>query len=336
MGGNIVKSVAILGAGRIAWVHAKALSQMGVKIACVFDVIEHTAQKLAHTVGAVVTDSATSAIAHPHVTAVYICTPTGTHIDFIEQSVHAGKAVFCEKPLSLDVSLARQCAENLKHSDVPIMMGFNRRFDPTHMAVKQAVHNGDIGHIHNLMIISRDPRLPPLSYVEHSGGLFMDMTIHDFDMTRYILGDKDKIVSVFASGGVRINPDIIQYNDIDTGAVYMQSASGVLCQILNSRQAVYGYDQRVEVFGSNGMVQSDNMHENTMIKYIKNTPKTQARLEDFFLQRYADSYRLQSESFWQSVTQNTPVATTVQDGLQAMELAKIAEKSLRQNQWVQV
>lgn len=328
-----MKAVAILGAGRIAWVHAKALSQMGAKIACVYDVVQDMAQKLAHSVGCQVAHSVNNAITHPAVAAVYICTPTHTHIDFIEKSVRAGKAVFCEKPLSMDLDLATQCADNLKNADVPIMIGFNRRFDPTHMAVKNAVQNGEIGDVHNLTIISRDPGLPPLSYVENSGGMFMDMTIHDFDMVRYILGG-DKIISLFASGGIRINPDIGQYNDIDTGAVHMQSARGVFCQILNSRQAVYGYDQRLEVFGSKGMVQSENMHENNMVKTTQNATKTHTRLEGFFLQRYADSYRLQSERFWQSVTKNIPVATTLQDGIRAMELAKIAEKSLAENQLI--
>lgn len=323
----MTKSVAILGAGRIAWVHAKALSQLGVKVASVFDVMPEMAQKFADAFGCVVADSPTDAINHPDVAAVYVCTPTDTHIDFMRESVMAGKAVFCEKPVSMDLQKARQCQSDFANSDVPVMVGFNRRFDPTHRAVQQAVQNGNIGDIHNITITSRDPGLPPLSYVEKSGGMFMDMTIHDFDMTRYILGD-DAIVSLFASGGVRIDDAITQYNDIDTGAVHLQSESGVLCQIINSRQAVYGYDQRLEVFGSQGMVQSDNVHENDMVTYTNTTTKSQTRLEDFFLQRYEKSYYYQSESFWQSVTENAPVATTLDDGVMAMELAFMAQESL--------
>ena len=330
-----MQSVAILGAGRIAWVHAQALSQLGIKVACVFDVVEAMAQKFVDTFGCVLADSPHSAITYPDVAAVYICTPTDTHIDFIRQSVQAGKAVFCEKPVAMDVELARQCMADMSSADVPIMVGFNRRFDPTHHALRQAVVDGDIGHIHNITIISRDPDVPPLSYVKTSGGMFMDMTIHDFDMTRYILGD-DAIASVFASGNIRINDRIARYNDIDTGAVHMHSEGGVLCQIINSRRAVYGYDQRIEVFGSGGMLQSENIHENTIRKYTQHATKTHPRLQDFFLQRYEKSYYYQSQSFWQSVTHNAPVATTLHDGVMATELAVLAQQSLTQKQVVHI
>ncbi len=326
-----MKTVAILGAGRIGWVHAKSLLQLGVKIVCVYDVFDELAQKFAQNYDCQVVDSPEQAITHPDVQAVYICTPTDTHVDFIYQSAKAGKAVFCEKPVTLDMDIAEKCLCDLSGCDVPIMMGFNRRFDPTHRAVQQAVINGDIGDIHNITIISRDSGLPPLSYIEKSGGMFMDMTIHDFDMVRYILGDDD-ICNIFASGGIRIDNALQWYDDIDTNALHLQSEGGVLCQIINSRQAVYGYDQRLEVFGSKGMLQSENEHENNMVKYTQNTTKIQVRLEDFFLQRYEKSYYYQSESFWQSVTHKTPVATSLYDGVMAIKLAYMAQQSLQQKQ----
>ena len=325
-----MSAIAMLGAGRIAWVHARALQKIGVKIATVFDVNIDGAKQFSATFDCSIAPSADDAITHKDVSAVYICTPTDTHIDMMQRAVQAGKAVFCEKPVDIDYGLVKQCGDDLAGADVPIMMGFNRRFDPTHNAVKKAIVDGDIGTLHNLTIISRDPDLPPLDYVARSGGIFNDMTIHDFDMVRYLLGD-DAIVSLYADGGCLIDTAIEQYNDMDSVAVQLKSSEGVQCQIINSRKAVYGYDQRIEAFGSAGMVQSDNIRKHQMRTYTSTHTNAQQPLEDFFLQRYEQSYILQAESFWQAVCEKTDVVTTLHDGVMASYLAHLANQSKAQN-----
>lgn len=325
-----MSAITMLGAGRIAWVHAKALQQIGVKIATVFDVHQPSAKKLAETFNCTIADDLDSAITHKDTSAVYICTSTDTHIDIMKKSVQAGKAVFCEKPVDIDYQLVKQCGDDLSNADVPIMIGFNRRFDPTHNAVKNAIMDGDIGTLHNLMIISRDPQLPPLDYVARSGGIFNDMTIHDFDMIRYLLGDDD-IISLYADGGCLIDKSIERYDDMDSVTIQLKSSKGVHCQIINSRQAVYGYDQRMEAFGSNGMVQSENIRKNQMRTYTHNHTNSEQPLEDFFLQRYEQSYLLQAQSFWQSVTEKKPVLTPLTDGVMASYLAHLAKQSKDKN-----
>lgn len=321
-----MSTIAMLGAGRIGWVHAKALQRLGVKIAIIFDVYEPGAAEFAKAFDCTIADSLDSAIENPTVSAVYVCTSTDTHIDIIKRCVKAGKAVFCEKPVDIDYNSVKQCADDLANCDVPIMIGFNRRFDPTNCAVKDAISNGDVGQLHNLTIISRDPGGSPLEYIARSGGMFTDMTIHDFDMLRYLLGDDD-LVSLYAQGNCLIDDAIKQYNDIDSATVVLQSASGVHCQIINSRQAVYGYDQRIEAFGADGMVQTDNIRKHQLCSYTKTQTHARTQLEDSFIKRYEESYFLQAESFWQSVTEKKNVATTLQDGVMASYLGHLANQS---------
>ncbi len=318
--------VAILGAGRIAHVHAKAVGAAGAKFVAVYDLFAQAAQKLAAIHGADAEPSVEAILARADVDAVIIATPTDTHVEFIVRCAQAGKAVLCEKPLALTAAEAQRCIDQIGHLPLTIQIGFNRRFDPSHRALQQALAGGDVGELEQLTITSRDPGPPPAEYLRHSGGLFKDMTIHDLDMARWLLPEPP--ISIYAQGDCLVNPEIGKLGDIDTATLFLRTAGGHQCTILNSRRAVYGYDQRIEVHAAAGMLISGNHHENSLLRYGAKNAGAPGPLQNFFLDRYADSYRLEIADFLDAVKAGRPASVTLQDGLDALLLAEAAQRSV--------
>ena len=314
----------MLGAGRIAGVHAAAISQNPQsKLVAISDFYPEVADKLARQFDAVMRTNE-DIIADPEIDAVLIATPTDTHSDLIEAATAAGKAVLCEKPVDLSLERARACLHNSAPSGVPVMVGFNRRFDPNFAALKASLEAGDIGKAELLSITSFDPAPPPVSYIKTSGGLFRDMMIHDFDMANFIMGEAP--ISVMATASCVVDPEIGAAGDVDTAVVTLSYADGRIAVIKNSRRAAYGYDQRVELLGAQGLLQAQNMLENTV---VKSTDKgvTGAKPTYFFLERYMAAYAAEWASFVDAVTNGTALPVTLSDGIDALAMAEAATRS---------
>ena len=323
--------VALFGAGRIGKIHAANLAaQAGVQFKYVVDVNAEAAAALAAIHGG---SSATieAALADPEVKAVVIASSTDTHADLILRSAAAGKAIFCEKPVDLTLDRARACAAAVKEAGVLCMLGFQRRYDPTFNALKKRIEAGEIGTPELLIVTSRDPGPPPVSYIKVSGGIFKDMLIHDFDIFRWILDDA--AVSVHATGSCLVDPAIGEAGDLDTAVVTIRTASGRLCQINATRRAAYGYDQRFEVLGSKGMLQAGN-HKPTEVTAYGAVNVSVDKPEDFFLERYRVAYAQEMAHFFDALSHGTPLRTTVEDGLKALELAEAATLSWREQRVV--
>lgn len=329
--------IAVLGCGRIGQMHAANIARHPrTSLAMVFDMHEPSASEVAAREGTVVAGSAEAVFASDEVDAVLIATATPTHADFIEMAVAAGKAVLCEKPIDLDLARVNTCAARISGTTVPIQLGFNRRFDPGHRAARDAVRAGEIGDLHQVIITSRDPGLPPRAYLEAAGGLFRDMTIHDFDLARFMLGD-DPVVEVFAVAGALIDPKLgAELNEIDSAMIIMRTEGGKQCHINNSRAAVYGYDQRVELMGSNGMVLSDNRKPHEMRRYSATASEVSAPYQFFFLERYSAAFNAQIDFFVEAVEKGTPTDVGFEDGRQALILAETAYRSLAEGRLVKV
>lgn len=280
-----------------------------------------------------VTSNAGEVINHPGIDAILICTSTNVHADYAIQVARAGKAIFCEKPLDLSLEKVRETLKVVKESDVPLMLAFNQRFDPNFREIRNNIVSGKIGKLHSIHIISRDPGPPPIPYIKSSGGLFMDMTIHDFDMAGYLANDE--VEEVFAKGFNLVDPEIGKAGDIDTAYVMLTCKNDVTVMIENSRKACYGYDQRLEVFGSGGMMKAENPLK-TMNYFMDQYGVHLSRNLDFFIDRYAESYLLEMKAFIEALQQNKPMPVTGEDGLKAMLLALAANKSMRENRVVRV
>jgi len=317
--------IAVLGAGRIGRIHGRnAASHSGAKLVVVADPHAPSAEALASATGARVA-SIDEAITAPDVDAVLICTPTTTHADLIERAAAAGKAVFCEKPVDLSSARIETCLASVERAGIPLMIGFNRRFDPNFATLRQRLADGEVGDVELVTILSRDPSPPPASYVATSGGLFRDMMIHDLDMARFLLlGDEP--VEVHAVGSSLVDPEIGKAGDVDTAAVLLKTASGKIVQISNSRRATYGYDQRVEVHGSKGMIRAGNIHRTT-VEVATGNGFTADPVQDFFLERYAEAYRAELEAFLTAVSTGTAPQPSGRDGLMAQRLADAATEA---------
>lgn len=326
-------TIGLLGAGRIGKVHAAAIAQTaGARLVAVADALPDAASELAaqydaevHTIDEIMDDAS--------IDAVFITTPTDMHADLIERAARAGKKIFCEKPIDLDVQRVRDCLAVVEETGALLMVGFNRRFDPNFELVRRRIDEGAIGAVEMVTIISRDPGPPPLSYMERSGGLFRDMTIHDFDMARFLLGEEP--VSVTAVGSVLVDPEIATVPDIDSAAITLVTATGKIAQISNSRRSGYGYDQRIEVLGSQGMARADNLHETT-IEVAGAGGFTRAPLMDFFLERYMASYEAEVALFVDLALHGGEVTPTGDDGLRALILAEAAVRSHAERRTVDV
>ena len=260
--------------------------------------------------------------------AIVICSPTDTHANYVSIAAKKGIDVFCEKPLDLSLEKVKQVLKTVNESKIKLMLGFNRRFDSEFQSVKEKIVNGHIGDIHTIKITSRDPSPPPINYIKSSGGMFLDMTIHDFDMVRY-LTDKE-IVEVYAKGNALINPEIAKAGDIDTAIINLTFEDGSMAVIDNCRKAVYGYDQRVEVFGSKGMVQSKNKFDKYTLTYSENGV-TSALPQHFFLERYADAYKKEMDHFIDCIRNKKNPEVSGYDGLMSLMLGLCAKESLKIN-----
>jgi len=319
-------NLCLFGAGRIGAIHAANVdASPDARLAYVVDVFEESAQTLADQYGARVV-SVEQALADPDIHAVIIASSTDTHADLIERSAEAGKAIFCEKPIDLDLERTRQCLATIERCDVTCLVGFNRRYDPQFHELKSQLKAGRIGSVEMITITSRDPAPPPAKYVNSSGGLFRDMMIHDLDMARWLLGEEP--VEVFATASCLIDPAIGEAGDVDTALVTLKTASGKLCQISNSRRAVYGYDQRIEVLGAEGMLQANNQLESNLV-VTDDQGSNGAKPHHFFLERYAEAYRLELANFINVLTGREQPLTNEHDGLMALALAEAALESAR-------
>ena len=325
--------IGLLGCGRIGQVHAKSIAHLdGVEVSAVADAFAAPAEALASSTGSVVLGSE-ALIQSAEVDAVVIGTPTDTHYDLIHQAAAAGKAIFCEKPVDMSADRIRDCMEAVAKANVPFLTAFNRRFDPNFAHVQSRIAAGDIGAVEIVTIQSRDPSPPPVSYIKSSGGLFRDMMIHDLDMARFLLGEEP--TSVYAVGAALVDPAIGEAGDVDTAAVTLTTASGKICQISNSRRASYGYDQRIEVHGADGMLRAENMLENT-VQLATSEGFRAAPAQHFFLERYAEAYRREMAHFVSAVRDGTPVSPSIEDGLRAQVLADAAAESLEKGTPVEV
>ena len=330
-----VLRIGVIGVGRIGRMHADLLARRipGATVTRVHDAHSESARDVAETLGVVAAADVEELLGASDVDAVAICTSTDTHADLIVAAAEAGKAIFCEKPVSLDLATVDRALAAVAAAGVPFQIGFNRRFDPAHAAVAAAVANGDIGTPQLVRITSRDPAPPPIDYIRTSGGIFLDMTIHDFDMARYVTGSE--VVEVYARGGVRVDAEIGEAGDVDTAVVVLEHANGCLTTIDNSRQAVYGYDQRVEVFGSAGMAASENPLAHTAV--VRSAAGTRAAtLPYFFLERYIPSYLREWEAFVAAVSAGATPPVTGPDARAPLVIGLAAWKSLREGRPVRV
>ncbi|MGZ2745966.1 inositol 2-dehydrogenase [Burkholderia stagnalis] len=324
---------ALFGAGRIGKIHAANLArQPGARLKYVVDMHAPAAQALAHAHGAEAADVA-RALGDAAVQAVVIASSTNTHADLIVAAANAGKAVFCEKPIDLGVDRSRACAEAVRRNGVTCMIGFQRRFDPTFAALKALVERGEIGEPEMLIVTSRDPGAPPPDYLRSSGGIFKDMLIHDFDVFRWLLGDDAQ--TLHATGSCLTDPVVRDAGDIDSTAVTIRTRRGLLCQINTSRRAAYGYDQRVELLGSQGMLQAGNVRPTEVTAWSAGGIATDVP-EPFFLERYRQAYAAEIAHFVDALRDGAPVRTTIDDGLAALELAEAAMTSWQTGRVVEV
>ncbi|MGF1563091.1 MAG: inositol 2-dehydrogenase [Geminicoccaceae bacterium] len=327
---------AVLGCGRIGKMHAANLRQHpDTELVMVYDVHRPSAEAAASGGGVAIAEHAEDVFAADLVEAVLIATSTETHAEYIEQAVAAGKPVLCEKPIDLDLKRVNLCAERIAGSPVPVQIGFNRRFDPGHRAAREACLAGEIGALHQVVITSRDPGMPPRSYYQAAGGLLRDMTIHDFDLARFMLGDEP--VEVFAMAARMIDPALMtELNDHDTAMLLMRTADGKQCHINNSRTAVYGYDQRVELLGSQGMLLSDNRKPHELRRFNAEQSEASAPYQYFFIERYHEAFMAELASFVAHIKDGTPPEVGFEDGRRALVLAEAAYRSLAERRVVRV
>jgi myo-inositol 2-dehydrogenase/D-chiro-inositol 1-dehydrogenase len=329
-------NVGVIGAGRIGRVHTENLAYRipEANLVAISDVFVEAAQKLAAELGVpAVHQDPRRILEDKSIDAVLICSSTDTHAQFIEQAAQAGKQIFCEKPIALDLAKIDHALAQVEQAGVKLQIGFNRRFDPNFSRVQQIAAAGEIGEVQILHITSRDPAPPPIAYVRVSGGIFLDMTIHDFDMARFLMGSE--VESIYAAGGVMVDPAIGEAGDVDTAVITLHFANGALGTIDNSRQAVYGYDQRVELFGSKGSVAADNNYPNAVT--ISDARRVHRDLPlNFFMERYVESYVAEMRAFIGSVVNDTPSPVTGLDGRIPVVMGYAAKKSLAEGRPVRL
>lgn len=317
--------IGVLGCGRIGRVHARSIRGLeGARIVAVADALPQAAADLAATTGAEVR-SVEAILSAPDVDAVIIGSPTDSHFDQILAAAAGGKAIFCEKPVDMSVANIRTCMAAVSAAGVPFMTGFNRRFDPNFASLRARLREGAIGAIELVIITSRDPAPPPVSYIQRSGGLFRDMMIHDFDMARFLMGED--FVRLHAVGSALVDPAIGAAGDVDTAAVVLTTASGRICQISNSRRAAYGYDQRIEVHGASGMLRAENQLETT-VEIATQAGFRRDPAQHFFLERYEAAYLSEMRSFLAVARGEAQADPGIEDGLRAQILADAAAQSL--------
>ncbi len=328
--------LAVIGAGRIGKVHTATLVQNvpQAEVVAIADTRKDEAAALAGMLGIpAVYDNYSDLLRHPGVEAVVICSPTDTHAKYIVEAASAGKHIFCEKPVDLTLEVISNALKAVEKAGVKLMVGFNRRFDPNFMKIRQLVADGKIGDPHILKITSRDPAPPPAEYSAVSGGMFMDMTIHDFDMARYIAGSE--VTEVYAKAGCMVDPAIGKAGDVDTAIITLTFANGAFGVIDNSRKAVYGYDQRVEIFGSKGMAHADNNFPENHRYFAADGVHGSLPL-NFFMDRYLEAYANEMKIFCNAVLNNAPLPVSGHDGLMSVAIAYAARKSVVEGRAVKI
>lgn len=328
--------IGVIGIGRIGKVHIATLVQSvpQAEVLAVADIDLNSARQVAENFGIMsVTDHPDEIIANKEIDAVAICSSTDTHARFIIEAAKAGKHIFCEKPVDLSISVIRDSIDTTSRAGVKLMPGFNRRFDPNFMKLRQLVSEGEVGDPHILKITSRDPAPPPAKYSAVSGGMFMDMTIHDFDMARFMIGSE--VVDVFAKAAVLVDPELGKAGDVDTAVITLTFANGAIGVIDNSRKAVYGYDQRVEVFGSKGMCCADNNYPDNHQLYNKAGVHCSLPL-NFFMDRYTAAYANEMKAFCNAVLNDLPLPVSGHDSLMSAAIAFAARKSVLENRIVKL
>ena len=327
--GNKMIKVALFGAGRMGQIHGGNLAQQsGIEFAYVYDLDAAAAAKLAARFGTEAATSIDQVFNDSSVQAIVVASPTTTHSDLILRAAQSGKAVFCEKPVDLSLERAKNCLEAVRNAKIVCMIGFQRRFDPTFVAAFEAIKSGEIGKVEQIIVTSRDPGPPPIDYIKSSGGIFRDMLIHDFDICQWLSGEGEA-EWVFATGATLIDPAIAEAGDIDTTAVTIKMKSGILCQINTTRRAAYGYDQRFEANGSKGAVQAGNLRKHEATILGRNAVQTSVP-EPFFLERYADAYRLEMAHFAAVLRGEEKCRNPIEHGVAAQALADAAARSYQQ------
>src|SRR6218665_524503 len=327
--------IALLGIGRIGKIHFRNINRHfpHAEVVAVADAQLSHAEFKKEYGHVFFSNRPEEAIAFPEAEAVLICTPTCSHAALIERAAMRGKHIFCEKPMDLSLEITAALTRMIESSGVKLMLGFNRRFDPDFMQAKKSIEEGKIGEVQMVKITSRDPGLPPLDYIKNSGGLFMDMAIHDFDMARHITGKE--ATEVFSKGSALIDDAVSQAGDIDTALTVLTFEGGACAVIDNSRKAIYGYDQRIEVFGSGGMIQVENILRNRNTLYNEHGIH-QALPLDFFMDRYAESYLREMELFIRALVDDQKMPAGAHDGLQAARIARAAKISMQEGRPVKL
>jgi len=328
--------IGLIGAGRIAQAHAATVAYRvsNAQLAAVTDPIPSAVEAIAAKFRIpTIAPTYQAILADPNIDAILICSPTGTHAEIMKAAARAGKHIFCEKPISLTLDATDDALAVVAQCGVKLQLGFNRRFDANYARVRKAIAGGEIGNPQILHIISRDPAPPPISYVKTSGGIFLDMTIHDWDMARFLSGSE--ITEVYVQGGVTVDPAIGEAGDIDTHVTLMRFANGMIGTIDNCRQAVYGYDQRVEVLGTKGAIHTENNYPNNSV--ISGAESIHRDLPlNFFLERYVDSYASEIMAFVDAVINDKPTPVTGYDGRMALLVGLAALKSYQEGRPVKV
>jgi len=329
-------NIGVIGAGRIGKVHAEnlVLRIQETNVVGIADVILSAAQETAQRLNIPkATADYHDLLNSPEIEAVVICSATDTHTHIIIEAAQAGKHIFCEKPIDLSLKRIDEALAAVEKAGVKLQIGFNRRFDPNYRRIREAVVNGEIGDPYRLNIISRDPAPPPISYVKVSGGIFVDMTIHDFDMARFLIGSD--VEEIYTAAGVMVDPAIGEAGDVDTAVITLKFANGVIGMIDNCRKAVYGYDQRAEVFGSGGSASTENNYPNSATISTAQNIRRDLPL-NFFVERYTESYRLEMLAFIDAVLHDKPVPVSGADGRAPVVMGIAARKSYDENRPVKL
>lgn len=324
-------NIGLIGAGRIGQLHARNIVQRvdNASLVAITDVHLEAARTCAEDLNIPnVVGSHVAIFADPTIDAVLICSSTDTHAQFIIEAARAGKHIFCEKPIAFDLPEIEEALSAVEKAGVKLQIGFNRRFDANAVRIKAGIENGEVGKVHRLHIISRDPSPPPAEYVKRSGGMFVDMTIHDFDMARFLMGCE--ATEIYTAAGVMVNPEFEALGDVDTAVITMKFENGAIVTIDNSREAVYGYDQRMEVFGSGGSIESANHLPNQVKRRSAETIQTEKPLF-FFLERYNDSFVVELQAFVDAIENNTDVPVSGKDGLMPVVMGIAARQSYDEN-----
>jgi len=329
-------NIALFGLGRIGVMHAQNIYlNNNCSLQYVFDIDQALAKKIAKKFNSISIKNTRIAYTDKKVDVIFITTPTSTHIKYIMEAVKFKKTIFCEKPLDLNIKKINQCKKFIKKYNPKIQVGFNRRYDPGHYALKKSIQIGEIGKLEKIIITSRDPAPPSMAYLKVSGGIFRDMTIHDFDLIRFYLGN-DEVKEIFATTTNLSDLRIKKINDYELAMCLIKSEKGVICMINNSRHCSYGYDQRVEVFGSKGMVISGNRRDYASEKFLGSKTAIKRPLLNFFIDRYEKAYQLQLDDLVYLVQKRKKPRASFEEGRKAIIIANAAYKSLKFNKAVKI